>query len=108
MEQKTPLFLHEPSEVHQLPLFFKGTETLERRIETVTDGRLLITDPPKPGWLFIERANPNPLPLDFYGSKDVSFVDQPLYPPANMNVTPFGLEPLIFPDKYLHQILELR
>lgn len=107
MEQRKPLFPHEPMRVEQLPLFFTGAQTTERRIETGIDGRLLF-EPPSPGYVQNARANPNPLPLDFYGTKDVPFVDQYLFPPANMNQSPYGTEPLVFPDKYLHQIIEWR
>lgn len=102
------VFAHEPMGRFQpLPLRFTVDELQERRIETNLDGQFLY-NPPKPGFLRTFRANPMPIPVDLYGNKDVSYETQLQYPAANMNRNFNQLQPLIFPDKYLHQIMNWR
>lgn len=105
-------FAMEPAgRVYVIPLFFSPGETAERRVETNLDGQFIFS-PPRPGFLPTIRANPNPLPLDMYGTKDVtggqSGETQYNYPPATLGRDFGQIMPLVFPDKYLHQTLELR
>lgn len=93
--------------VSWIPLHFTASETMERRAETNLNGGFIF-DPPLPGFLATVRANPNTFPLDMYGTKDVQFDTQLSYPPANMNIDYGQTQPIIFPDKYLHQIMDLR
>ena len=93
--------------VDWLPVRFRDSETAERISETNLDG-MFAFEPPAPGWVLNVQANPFPFPLDLYGTKDIDGLDQLQYPPANMNNEYGQVFPLVFPEKYLHQILEWR
>lgn len=101
-------FAMEPNgPVQQVPLFFTPGEVRGRQDETNLDGRFVFEAGSWP-WVPNVPANPFTFPLDMYGTKDVQFVDQLNYPPPTLGRTFNQVEPLIYPDKYLHQIIEWR
>lgn len=102
-------FAMEPEErgVQWLPVFFSSNQTAQRQAETNRDGQF--RDGPNP-WPFLPtvRAQGMNYPLDMYGTTDIQFDTQLQYPPMQMGKSFDQLQPLVFPDKYLHQILDLR